>query len=52
MAYLLGQQGDITVPVAAAPAPPVPPVPPVPGVVTAAQLWTDLKVAAAKDGLV
>jgi hypothetical protein len=52
MAYLLSQQGDITVPVVAAPAPPVPPVPPVPGVVTAAQLWTDLKAAAAKDGLV
>lgn len=49
MAYLLSQQGDVTVPVIGAPTP-VPPGPPAPGV-TAAQLWADLKAAAAKDGL-
>lgn len=52
MAYLLSQQGDVTVPVIGAPVPPAPPGPPQPAPgVTAAQLWTDLKAAAAKDGL-
>jgi hypothetical protein len=46
MAYLLSQQGDITVPVVAAPAPPVPPVPPVPSTTTAQQLWDAQKVVA------
>jgi hypothetical protein len=49
MAYLLGQQGDVTVPAVGAPVPPTPP--PAPGGVSASQLWADLKAAAAKDGI-
>lgn len=46
MAYLLGQQGDVTVPSRTAPVPPAPPVPPVPSTATAQQLWDAQKVVA------
>lgn len=51
LAWLLSQQGDVTVPKVAVPTPPVPPQPPVPAQQTAQQLWDQLKAVAAQDGL-
>jgi hypothetical protein len=51
MAYLLSQQGDITIPnYAIVPAPPVPPTP-APGAATAQQLWDGQKAVAVGLGV-
>lgn len=51
MAWLLSQQGDVTIPKLTSPVTPVPPQPPVPAQRSAQDLWDQFKALAASDGL-